>query len=153
MLDLVLVGKKIHDLRLLNKLNQEELANQLFVSRQAISKWEMGECAPSIDNLIELSHIFNVSFEELLCLNEKIDVDNADIFKGHDRNYIMKKIWDNELDVSLSDVFYQFSCNERLLTLKHLIDNKIEINNDLLCKLTDAEKRYIIKERMKKNEY
>lgn len=153
MLDLVLVGKKIHDLRLLNKLNQEELANQLFVSRQAISKWEMGECAPSIDNLIELSHIFNVSFEELLCLNEKIDVDNADIFKGHDRNYIMKKIWDNELDVSLSDVFYQFSCNERLLTLKHLIDNKIEINNDLLCKLTDAEKRYIIKERMKKNEH
>ena len=41
MLDLVLVGKKIHDLRLLNKLNQEELASRLYVSRQAISngKW------------------------------------------------------------------------------------------------------------------
>lgn len=153
MLDLVLVGKKIHDLRLLNKLNQEELANQLYVSRQAISKWEIGECAPSIDNLIELSHIFKISFEELLCLNEKIDFDNANIFKGHDRNFIMKKIWNNELEVNLSDVFYQFSSNERLLTLKHLIDRKIEISNDLYCKLTDAEKRYITKERTKKNEY
>ena len=135
MLDLVLVGKKIHDLRLLNKLNQEELASRLYVSRQAISKWEMGECAPSIDNLIELSHIFNISFEELLCLNEIIDFDNANIFKGHDRNYIMKKIWTNELEVNLSDVFYQFSSNLEQLANKILDSEGNEFKGVTICEV------------------
>ncbi|MBV7391813.1 helix-turn-helix domain-containing protein [Enterococcus alishanensis] len=47
-------------------LTQVELAQQLFVTPQAISKWEKNLAVPSIDNLIALSEVFNLSIDELL---------------------------------------------------------------------------------------
>lgn len=47
-------------------LSQEELANKLGVSRQAVSKWECAESSPDTDNLIELSKIYGVSIDELI---------------------------------------------------------------------------------------
>ena len=47
-------------------LSQEELASQLGVSRQAISKWERGEASPDVDNLIGLARFYGVSVDELL---------------------------------------------------------------------------------------
>ncbi len=52
-------------------LSQEELGQQLLVSRQTVSLWENGQTAPTIDNLIRLKEIFGVSVDELLgCENE-----------------------------------------------------------------------------------
>lgn len=45
---------------------QQELADQLYLSRQAVAKWENGEAVPSIDNLILLSDLYNVSLDELV---------------------------------------------------------------------------------------
>ena len=47
-------------------LSQEELADKLGVSRQAVSKWECAESSPDTDNLIALSKIYGVSLDELI---------------------------------------------------------------------------------------
>ncbi|WP_168120886.1 helix-turn-helix transcriptional regulator [Paenibacillus sp. HB172176] len=46
--------------------SQEELAEKLFVSRQSVSKWENGQNYPSIEIIIKLSDLFEVSIDELL---------------------------------------------------------------------------------------
>jgi len=49
-----------------NHLSQEQLASALSISRQSISKWETGENLPSIDNLISLSGLLDISLDELI---------------------------------------------------------------------------------------
>ena len=53
-------------LRTEKQLSQAELATRLFVSRQAVSKWENGDAEPSIDKLILLAKVFNVSLDRLI---------------------------------------------------------------------------------------
>lgn len=58
--------EKLRELRNQKGLTQEELAEALFVSRTAISKWEAGRGYPSIDSLKELSRYFSVTIDDLL---------------------------------------------------------------------------------------
>ena len=58
--------EKLQELRKSRGLTQEELAEALFVSRTAISKWESGRGYPSIDSLKEISSYFSVSIDDLL---------------------------------------------------------------------------------------
>jgi transcriptional regulator with XRE-family HTH domain len=60
------LGTKIQRLRNKNSLSQEELAAQLNVSRQAVSKWELGESMPETENVVQLSKLFGVSTDYLL---------------------------------------------------------------------------------------
>ena len=53
-------------LRTEKQLSQAELAKRLFVSRQAVSKWENGDAEPSIDKLILLAKVFKVSLDRLI---------------------------------------------------------------------------------------
>lgn len=150
MLDCIRIGKKLQNIRNNKNLNQEELASKLHVTRQAISRWENGETMPTIDNLLELTKIFEVSFEEILCINDKVEMDKENIFKGHDRHFIIQKICKGELDVKISDIFYQLSNEERIQVLASLIKNHKEIDDELKCKLTPSEQRFIQNNRLKK---
>ncbi len=76
-----ILGEKIAQLRKNNNLSQEELAEKLFVSRQAISKWERGESFPELYNLIALSKLFNVSVDYLT--NEEAIYEGKNITKGN----------------------------------------------------------------------
>ena len=67
------LGYKIHQLRKANGMSQEELALQLTISRQAISKWELGESVPDTENVVQLSKLFGVSTDYLL--NDEYDSD------------------------------------------------------------------------------
>ena len=58
--------EKLQELRKNRGLTQEELAEALYVSRTAISKWESGRGYPSIDSLKEISSYFSVSIDDLL---------------------------------------------------------------------------------------
>lgn len=59
-------NEKLQELRKSRGLTQEELAEALYVSRTAISKWESGRGYPSIDSLKEISKFFSVSIDDLL---------------------------------------------------------------------------------------
>ena len=63
-------NEKLQKLRKSRSLTQEELAEALFVSRTAVSKWESGRGYPSIDSLKEISRFFSVSIDELICPDE-----------------------------------------------------------------------------------
>lgn len=56
----------LHDLRVEKGLSQSELAEKVFVSRQAVSRWENGETTPNPETLKRLSGIFDVSINTLL---------------------------------------------------------------------------------------
>ena len=56
----------IYELRTKKGLSQEELAEKIFVTRQAVSRWEAGETIPNIDALKLLSQLFDVSINTLL---------------------------------------------------------------------------------------
>ena len=67
-------NEKLQELRKSRSLTQEELAEALFVSRTAISKWESGRGYPSIDSLKEISRFFSVTIDDLICSEEMISV-------------------------------------------------------------------------------
>ncbi len=146
MIDSVKVGKKIYTLRKENSLTQDDLALKLMVTRQVISKWELGNSLPSIDLIIEISKLFNTPIEEILCLNDdsKVEVDESNIFKGHNRKYILDKIIDGSIKVNLIDTFYQFSPLERILVINAIKEGKLKVNiNEFSTRLTQAEKRLL----------
>ena len=60
------LGKKIAELRKKNNLSQEELADKVGVARQTISKWEIGDTTPDINQVKIISKIFNISIDELV---------------------------------------------------------------------------------------
>lgn len=64
--------EKLAELRKRKGLTQEELAEALYVSRTAVSKWESGRGYPSIDSLKEISRYFSVTIDELICSQEMI---------------------------------------------------------------------------------
>ena len=67
-------NEKLQELRKSRSMTQEELAEVLFVSRTAISKWESGRGYPSIDSLKEISRYFSVTIDDLICSEEMISV-------------------------------------------------------------------------------
>lgn len=59
-------GEKLQLLRKAKGMSQEQLATQINVSRQAISKWEVGESNPDLDKVVQISNIFDVTTDYLL---------------------------------------------------------------------------------------
>ena len=60
------IGEKITDLRVAANISQEQLAEKMDVSRQSVSKWEMGQALPQIDKVLLLCELFGVTADELL---------------------------------------------------------------------------------------
>ena len=65
--------------------SQEELADKLGLSRQAVSKWERAEASPDTDNLICLAKLYGVSLDELLATDEDIDTIVEEQVKNDDK--------------------------------------------------------------------
>ena len=93
-------GEKLQELRKNRTMTQEELAEALFVSRTAISKWESGRGYPSIDSLKEISRYFGVTIDELICADEMVSV-----AENEKREYIDRYV---SLICSVLDIFYVF---------------------------------------------
>lgn len=77
------IANKLVELRKKHNLSQEELAEKLGISRQAVSKWERAESSPDTDNLIALAKLYNVSLDELLLngdnKNDELEVDELEV--------------------------------------------------------------------------
>ncbi len=70
--------KKLQELRKQNGLTQDELAEKLFVSRTAVSKWESGRGYPNIESLKAISKFFGITVDELLSGEELLTISEED---------------------------------------------------------------------------
>lgn len=70
-------AEKLSNLRMQKGYSQEALAEKLYVSRQAVSKWEVGTTLPETDKLIAISDFFNVSIDYLLKENIQLNNDEG----------------------------------------------------------------------------
>jgi len=81
--------EKLYELRRASGMSQEELAEKLGVSRQAVSKWESGATQPELPKLIELSKIYQVSVDALLSLEHaKEPQDSSPAAEGASRDTV-----------------------------------------------------------------
>ena len=91
------LGEKIKKARIENGLTQEQLADKMMVSRQAITKWEADKGIPDVSNLKVLSQLLNVSIDYLLDDGSTIDInvirEPIDISK-YGKAFIKKKLTD-----------------------------------------------------------
>ncbi len=71
------MANRLTSLRKAKGLSQEELADKLGISRQAISKWERAEASPDTDNLITLSKLYGVTLDELIGVSPVREPDQA----------------------------------------------------------------------------
>lgn len=67
------IADRLIQLRKKHGLSQEELADKLGLSRQAVSKWERAEASPDTDNLICLAKLYGVSLDELISTDEDVE--------------------------------------------------------------------------------
>lgn len=86
----IVTANRLLDYRKKNNLSQEELAEKIGVSRQAVSKWERAEASPDTDNLIRLAEVYGVSLDELIkgetpVDNEKPEPDSNTTYVEEDR--------------------------------------------------------------------
>lgn len=86
------IGSRIYELRKDSKLSQEKLAEQVGVTRQTISNWELNESSPDLRQSKELSRIFSISLDELVENDIKdilLDKTNKSNTNMHKLNRIM----------------------------------------------------------------
>lgn len=67
------IANRLQQLRKEKGYSQEELAEKLGISRQAVSKWERAESSPDTDNLICLAKLYNISLDELLKTEDDVE--------------------------------------------------------------------------------
>lgn len=65
-------SEKIKEIRKKQNLTQEQFAEKIFVSRNAVAKWESNRGYPDIQNLISISEIFGVSLDDLIKNDKKL---------------------------------------------------------------------------------
>ena len=96
-------NEKLQEMRKQRGLTQEELAQALFVSRTAISKWESGRGYPNIDSLKAIAKFFDVTVDALLSGNELLDLaqEESRQKEGHLRNLVF-----GLLDISVAILFF-----------------------------------------------
>ena len=90
------IANRLVELRKKSGLSQEELADKLGLSRQAVSKWERAEASPDTDNLICLAKLYNVSLDDLL----KTDIPVDDIIREQKEKTEEEKVKRDNVSIS-----------------------------------------------------
>lgn len=93
-----MLGDKLVVLRKKNGYSQLELADQLQVSRQTISNWELGQGAPSLDKALEIARIFNIRLDDLA---EEVEIVAKDKQKTGSR--LLKSLEGKKAKISCND--------------------------------------------------
>ena len=121
MLNLEKFGQKIIALRKQRRMNQNDLAEKLFVTHQAVSKWENGQSLPSIDILYTLTKIFDISIDFLLNDMDVKDDDYETLLRIYPRASIIKKYLDGDnSEDRFEKIFYLLNEKERQLILEQI---------------------------------
>lgn len=114
------IGERIAYYRRLNAMTQEELAQKLNVSTQAVSKWEQKITSPDIMLLPELASIFNISIDELF----GIKIDTEPVF-----NLVDNVPWDDDRQIRIAFYHGKKLMQQSVYELQHGT-NEINIHFD-----------------------
>lgn len=101
-------NNKLKVLRKQYNLTQEELAEQLDVSRQAITKWESGEGMPDIDNLKQIAELFETTIDDLVAEEKEVEPGRLETYKKeiaieHSKHYDIHAGKANEINLLTTD--------------------------------------------------
>lgn len=146
MLNLEAIGKKITKQRKQKGLTQLELADTLYVTHQAVSKWENGKSIPSVEVLIELTALFDITIDYLLDNSEVKENDYARLFQQLPRDVVLNKYLNSKsLDKNLKNIFYLLNPTERELIINRIIAKRVSIKISILWPyLNDNERLYLL---------
>lgn len=121
----MMLAENLQILRKQNGLSQEELAEKCQVSRQAIAKWESGESVPTIEKLIYLAGLYEVTFDELV---GRIVIDKYAKVKAYIKEFAAEDIpVDDEDDISAIVTRYLLFANRMGLTGEQSLEGLQEI--------------------------
>lgn len=112
----MLFNEKLKMLRKENELTQEQLAEKLNVSRQAITKWESGDGTPDIENLKQISILFNTTIDELVKEDKTVKVETINKY-----SYI------EELEIDHTKHFDINICKIYKLNLMSNVEEKVKV--------------------------
>ena len=146
MLNLDLISKKIIEKRKQKGMTQNELADALFVTRQAVSKWEMGKSLPSIEVLLEMTELFDVTIDYMLDGSELSDHDYPSMFMQYPRESVIYHFLNsNHLNEDIKNIFYLLTTKERKQMIDQLIAKQLSLNYySLWPYLSVEERKYFI---------
>ena len=96
-------NEKLQELRKQKGLTQEELAEKLYVSRTAISKWESGRGYPNIESLKAIARFFSVTLDDLLSTDEVLTIAEDD---GKRKETRFRDLIYGLLDLSIALLFF-----------------------------------------------
>jgi len=142
MLDLTKIGQTIESLRKEKNMTQDELASKLYVSRQAVSKWETGKSLPSIEVMISLTELFDIGIEFL--------IDDAAISRNDIEKQIVQLprqavfsnfIKSDQLESDFKSYFHLFNIEERKQLISLVIQGKLNIPYQVMWPHLNMEER------------
>lgn len=143
------IGEQIQNIRIEKGLTQERLAEMLEVSRQSVSKWELGQAVPDVDKIIRMSELFDVSTDKILLRNtDEKQVNKNPLHLGS--VYLVVK--DFERSVEFYEKFLGVSVSNRCRSgnkfVEFYIDNKCialmnENNIKGHCTLLDSPYKFV----------
>jgi len=96
-------NEKLKKLRKNKNITQEELAQKIFVTRTAVSKWESGRGYPSLDTLKILAEFYGISIDDLISNEEIIDISKKSIEKNKKQTI---NLWFSLLDIMTLVLFF-----------------------------------------------
>lgn len=146
MINQIKIGQKITTQRNLKNIKQSELAEKLFVTHQAVSKWENGKSLPSIEIMIELTKLFNITIDYLL---DDSDLDNND-FKSLLNNYsrdiaINIYLKNDSINELIGNSLYLFKEAERKSVIDQIISGNSKVRVEVLWPyLNKNERNYLL---------
>lgn len=146
MLNLEMIGNKIAKHRKEQNMTQSELADTLFVTHQAVSKWENGKSVPSIEILLELTKLFQISIDYLIDDVEIKRDDYASLLANYSRSTAINNFIKSENPTDdISKIFYLLSNSERKFIINLLISKKLDLDIPTLWSyLSNKERIYLL---------
>jgi transcriptional regulator with XRE-family HTH domain len=153
MLNLVHIGKKIEEKRKQLSMTQNDLAERLYVTRQAVSKWEMGKSLPSMDVFVAMTKLFDVTIDYLVDGSELKENDYATMFMQYPRESVIYHfLHSDHINQDVKHIFYLLSHSERRQILDQWLGKKVHIDLLSLWPMLSIEERtYLLGNILSKN--
>lgn len=139
------IGEQIQNLRIAKNFTQEQFAELLEVSRQSVSKWELGQAVPDVDKIIRMSELFGVTTDRLLLREPQEPVKENPLHLG----CIYLVVKDFEISVAFYEKFLGMSVSDRCRSgnkfVEFFFDNKclaLMNEDNLIGHTTDISSPY-----------